>query len=277
MAKGAASGERGPTGTAKATRLDAPSCRRLNAGMRCSRPTLLVSLFLSLSLQAEPPVPGDGTGDSEASIPNTLTAAEKAAGWRLLFDGHTTQGWRGFKKSAFPSQGWAVEDGLLIKQPRVRGGDIITTETFLDFELSWEWRIRPGGNNGIKYFITEERNGAIGHEYQMIDDTRVRDPKGTTASFYGVLPPLASKPAPRINKWNQSRIVVQGQRAEHWLNGVKVLDYELGSPTVLAAVAESKFKDVPGFGAKLRGHILLTDHTDEAHFRNIKIRALPLN
>jgi hypothetical protein len=234
----------------------------------------LVSLSLTLNLSADPAAPGIVTAGSEPAAPNKLSDAERAAGWRLLFDGHTTQGWRGFKQTGFPALGWSVEAGLLIKQPRVRGGDIITTETFLDFELIWEWRIHPRGNNGVKYFITEERDGAIGHEYQMIDDSQVRDPKGSTASFYAVLPPLANKPAPRIDDWNQSRILVQGQRVEHWLNGIKVLEYELGSPTVLAAVAKSKFRDVTGFGSKLRGHILLTDHTNEAHYRNIKIRPL---
>jgi hypothetical protein len=245
--------------------------------MRFPRPCYLGSLLLALTLSAQNSAPLLAADAAAASVHNTLSDTEQAEGWRLLFDGVTSQGWRGFKKPGFPSQGWSVEHGLLVKQPRIRGGDIITTETFLDFELSWEWRIGPGGNNGVKYFITEERSGAIGHEYQMIDDSRVRDPKGTTASFYGVLPPAANKPAPKIDDWNHSRIRVQDQQVEHWLNGVKVLEYEPGSPTVLAAVALSKFKDVPGFGSKLRGHILLTDHTDEAFYRNIKIRILPSN
>jgi hypothetical protein len=211
----------------------------------------------------------------ETPPPNTLTDAEMASGWRLLFDGATTRGWRGFKRDSFPGQGWVVRDGLLIKQQGVRGGDIVTSDAFLDFELSWEWRIGPGGNSGVKYFVTEEDNRAAGHEYQMIDDARVRDPKGTTASFYDVLPPSPDKPAPRIDDWNQSRIVVRDRRVEHWLNGIKVLDYEPGSLEVLAAVAASKFKNSTGFGFKSRGRILLTDHTDEAHFRNIKIRVPP--
>lgn len=241
-----------------------------------SAPVILLVLFhLALGLRAEAPAPATTATDPAATELNTLSPTEKAAGWRLLFDGRTTQGWRGFKQTSFPNQGWVIEDGLLIKQPRVRGGDIVTTDTFLNFELTWEWRIRKGGNNGVKYFITEERSSAVGHEYQMIDDSRVQDPKGMTAAFYAILPPSADKPSPRIDDWNQSRILVQGQRVEHWLNGLKVLEYELGSPTVLAAVARSKFKNVPGFGTKLRGHILLTDHTDEAHFRNLKLRELP--
>jgi hypothetical protein len=243
--------------------------------MRSTPAGLLLLLNLALALGAEPPASGTADDRPGSATANTLSDAEIAAGWRLLFDGHTTQGWRSFKQSSFPQQGWVVQDGLLVKQPRVRGGDIITTDTFLDFDLTWEWRIPKGGNNGVKYFITEERNSAVGHEYQMIDDSRVREPKGMTASFYAVLPPAADKPPVRIDDWNQSRILVQGRRVEHWLNGVKVLEYEPGSPTVLAGVAQSKFRSVPDFGHKLRGHILLTDHTDEAHFRNIKIRVLP--
>ena len=216
-----------------------------------------------------------GAEPAQRAAPDTLTAAEQAAGWTLLFDGSTSSGWRGFKQSAFPEKGWQIEDGVLKKLAGVRGGDIITSRTFGDFELSWEWRIPAGANNGVKYFITEARASAIGHEYQMIDDARIKDPKGTTAAFYDVLPPRPDKRPPRIGDWNRSRILVQGNHVEHWLNGDRVLTYELGSPEVRAAVARSKFKNVEGFGAKLRGHILLTDHNDEAWFRNLKLRELP--
>src|SRR5262245_15456652 len=206
--------------------------------------------------------------------PNELTPAEKADGWKLLFDGKTTAGWRSFKKDTFPEKGWIVEDGCLKKVANVQGGDIITKETFDNFDLRWEWRMSPKSNNGLKYFITEERSSAIGHEYQMIDDSLEAKDKFKTASFYHVLPPRAgTKPRPP-GEWNESRIIVIGNHVEHWLNGAMVLDYELGSSEVKAAVAESKFKDVKGFGEKLKGHILLTDHKDEACFRNIKVREL---
>jgi len=264
-ASSSAAGSTSCTGSCSSTDHPRPSD---NIAMRHS--LLIRSLFIlgaaALARGAEP---------AEASPPNTLTAAEQVAGWKLLFDGRTTAGWRGFNKPAFPDQGWIVGDGALKKVAGVRGGDIITAETFDDFELSWEWRIPPGANNGVKYFITEARGTAVGHEYQMIDDTRVKDPKGATASFYDVVPPKAGKRPPRIGEWNASRIVVHGNHVEHWLNGDKVLEYELGSPEVLAAVAKSKFKSVPGFGAKLRGHLLLTDHNDEAWFRNLKLRELP--
>jgi hypothetical protein len=210
-----------------------------------------------------------------SAAPNELTSAEKADGWKLLFDGKSTAGWRSFKKQTFPDKGWIVEDGCLKKVADVHGGDILTAATFNDFDLRWEWRIPPRANNGVKYFITEERNGPIGHEYQLIDDSLVKEGKSSTASFYEVLPPSADKPLKPPGQWNESRILVKGSRVEHWLNGQKVLEYELGSEQVKQGVAASKFKNVKGFGEKLKGHILLTDHRDEAWFRNIKIRELP--
>jgi hypothetical protein len=145
-------------------------------------------------------------------------------------------------------------------------------ELFTDFELRWEWRIGPDGNNGIKYLVTEDRPSSPGHEYQMIDDAILPDPKHQTASFYDVLPPQTK---PRVNPpgtWNESRIVIRGQHVEHWLNGDKVLAYELGSPEVRAAIAKSKFKEARGFGEKIKGPILLTNHQRETWFRNIRIR-----
>ena len=135
---------------------------------------------------------------TNAAEVNTLTADQKAAGWKLLFDGKSLTGWRGFKKKEAPKQGWVIEEGILKKQKGVSGGDIITDQTFGDFDLEWDWLISPGGNNGIKYFITEERTSAIGHEYQMLDDAVHPDgklgAKRTTASFYDVLPPSDKKP-----------------------------------------------------------------------------------
>jgi hypothetical protein len=223
--------------------------------------TLLILAILPLSTQAAPDVPA------------SLTAEEKASGWQLLFDGVTTNGWRGFRSKTFPRQGWVVENGCLKKIGKVRGGDIISLEQFSEFDLQWEWRVPPRCNNGLKYFVVESR-GAIGHEYQMIDDALIKNPKGSTASFYDVLPPRADKPLNPPGEWNHSRVLVKGTHVEHWLNGTKVVEFELGSPAVKAAVAESKFKDVPGFGDPTKGHILLTDHGDEAWYRNIKIRNL---
>ncbi len=214
--------------------------------------------------------------NSTAAEPNTLTDAERAAGWKLLFDGRSLAGWRAYGSQAKPGDGWQVEDGLLKKLKGVRGGDIITEQKFGDFELSWEWRIEAGGNNGIKYLVTEERRGAPGHEYQLLDDDGHPDGRGAakrqTASFYDVLPPAADKPLKPPGEWNHSRIVIQGDRVEHWLNGAQVLEYALGSPEVKAGIAASKFKNAAGFGEKIEGHLMLTDHHDACWFRNVKIR-----
>jgi hypothetical protein len=219
-----------------------------------------------------------------ASPPNQLTPAEKKAGWRLLFDGRTTSGWRGFKKTDFPAARWVVRDGALAHVRRGGGddhggADIVTVDTFSDFDLRFEWRISPAGNSGLKYFVTEEREGPIAHEYQVLDDDRHPDgkigPHRQTAAFYDVLPPAANKPLRAVGEWNDSRILVRGNHVEHWLNGGKVLEYELGSAEVKAAIARSKFKDVAGFGTRIAGHILLQDHGDEVAFRNLKILGFP--
>ena|SRR2546423_160643 len=217
--------------------------------------------------------------DVSAGESNHLSDMEKQSGWRLLFDGRTTKGWRGYKHTAMPAKGWKVEAGILTKVGGEHGGDIITEEKFDNFELSWEWRISPAGNNGLKYLVTEDRPSAPGHEYQMIDDTKNHDakvgPHRATGSFYDVLPPADDKPLKPAGEWNHSRVVIQGNHVEHWLNGKKVLEYELGSDAVKAAIAKSKFKNAPAFGEKIRGHIMLTDHGDECSFRNIRIRELP--
>jgi hypothetical protein len=215
---------------------------------------------------------------AKAAESGALTDSDRAAGWKLIFDGKSLNGWRSYKAQDKPKPGWTVDDGILKKKKGVPGGDLMTVDTFGDFDLEWEWRVEPGGNNGVKYFITEERGSAIGHEYQMIDDEGHPDGRmgahRTTASFYDVLPPDPKKPLNPPGQWNRSRVLVQGNHVEHWLNGKKVLEYELGSPAVMAAVQQSKFKSVKGFGTKVRGHILLTDHQDECWFRQIKIREL---
>jgi len=218
------------------------------------------------------------TGVLLAAESGGLSEKDQAAGWKLLFDGKSLNGWRGYKAQDKPKPGWTVDEGILKKKKGVPGGDLMTVQTFGDFDLEWDWRVEPGGNNGLKYFITEGRGSAIGHEYQMIDDEGHPDgrmgAKRTTASFYDVLPPDAKKPLNPPGQWNHSRVLVQGNHVEHWLNGKKVLEYELGSTAVMDAIQQSKFKTVKGFGTKVRGHVLLTDHQDECWFRQIKIREL---
>ena len=205
------------------------------------------------------------------------------AAWKLLFDGRTTQGWHTFKKQSFPDKGWVVEDGWLHclgKGGRSKdGGDIITDAEFNDFELQWEWKLATAGNSGVKYFVLESRPLALGHEYQMLDDERATgadkgNRKQLTAAFYAVVAPTTRPPVKPPGEINSSRVIVKGNHVEHWLNGVKVLEYECGSEAVKAAVAASKFKDTAGFGDKVKGHLLLQDHSSEVWFRNVRIRAL---
>jgi hypothetical protein len=210
---------------------------------------------------------------------NTLTPTEQKDGWKLLFDGKSLAGWRTYKDGGKIGAGWVVEDGLLKKQAKISGGDIMTEQPIpatADWELAWEWRIAEKGNNGVKYFITEARKGTLGHEYQLLDDNGHPDgkvgPHRQTASFYDVMPPAADKPMKPVGQWNHSRIVVKGSTVQHWLNNAKVLEYVLGSDAVKAAVAKSKFKNIGDFGTKVAGHILLTDHGDECSFRNVKLR-----
>jgi len=207
---------------------------------------------------------------------NSLTNAEEKAGWQLLFDGKDLNAhWRNIGQKEVTGKGWIIEKGILVKQEGKEAGNLLTRRTWTDYEFTWEWKIGPKGNNGVKYMVLEKR-GAIGHEYQMIDDRHWQQkPMSQTGTFYVVLPREVKLAEPvRIDKWNQSRIKVQGKKVEHWLNGQKILTYSLGGNRVLAGVAKSKFKKFPGFGKKVTGHILLTDHKDRCEFRNLKIREI---
>jgi hypothetical protein len=210
--------------------------------------------------------------------PNQLSSDEKTGGWKLLFDGQTTKGWHTFKGTSFPAKGWIVEDGWLHCLGK-DGGDVVSDVEYDQFDLQWEWKLEPGGNSGLKYFVLSSRNSAIGHEYQMLDDQRnpdgkLAEGKHVTASFYDVLKPGVAPPSKPLGEINQSRVLVKGNHVEHWINGVKVLEYECGSEAVKAAVAESKFKNVPSFGNRVKGHLLLQDHRSNVWFRSIKIRDL---
>jgi len=231
---------------------------------------LFISVMLALSFALQSTV-------ATKTPLNTLTAAERTDGWQLLFDGRTLDAWRGYRRDALPESGWEIKDGTIRTIPKAKGGELITRKKFDDFEFAWEWRVAPGGNNGVKYFVTEERPQSPGHEYQMIDDAGYPGKLSAnhrTADFYDVLPAAPDKPIRPAGEWNESRIVVRGKRVEHWLNGRNVLTYELGSEPVKAGIEKSKFKGHAGFGEKIAGHVMLTYHQDECSYRNLKIREL---
>jgi hypothetical protein len=232
-----------------------------------------------------------------ASAANTLSADEKAAGWRLLWDGRTSGGWRSAKAETFPANGWMIKDGELHVldsggAEAIGGGDIITREQYAQFELVADFKITPGANSGIKYFVqpglaaitsTGEKaavGSAIGLEFQILDDALHpdaklgRDGNRTIGSLYDLIPAAAGKRPNPIGEWNTARILVQGTRVEHWLNGSKVLEYERGSAAFRAAVAASKYKNIPGFGEWPAGHILLQEHGNAVAYRNVKIRVI---
>jgi len=229
----------------------------------------------------------------ENLLPNTLSPYEQRKGWRLLWDGRSTQGWRSARADRFPEKGWKIENGALTVletggDESAAGGDIITREKFSNFELKLEFKITEGANSGIKYFVDPELNkgpgSAIGLEYQILDDARHPDAQlgvrgnRTLASLYDLIPaenlsvPGRGKPFRGPGQWNQARIVVRGNHIEHWLNGFKMVEYERNTPMFRALVAYSKYKVWPNFGELPEGHILLQDHGNEVSFRSIKIR-----
>jgi len=206
--------------------------------------------------------------------PNTLSDAQRQAGWRSLFDGSTTTGWRGYKASDVPA-GWRVVDGTLTKTGST--GDLLTRDQFGDFELSLEWKIAPGGNAGIFYRSTEEYNHIYwsAPEYQLLDDAGAPDGQDrltAAGSAYALYPSPAGivKPA---GEWNAARIVVRGAHVEHWLNGKKLVEYELWSPDWEAKVKASKFAAYPNYGRAKRGYIgIQGDHDGMLSLRNVRIR-----
>ena len=253
--------------------------------MRSNRPgflTLTVASYLSVACAA-------------AQRPNELSTAERAAGWRWLFDGRSLAGWRGLGYDSVPTAHWRVVDGAIAKMPNAKvqrqadgqpaaGGDLMTVDSFRDFDLEFEWRVTPGANSGVKYNVSEElslkhagNHAALGFEYQVLDDVLHPDNKVAThlaGGLYDIIAPIATKPLRRVGEWNSARVVLLGNHGEHWLNGVKIVEYDLATPRLDSLLEQSKYKPIPGFAERRRGHIVLQDHGDEVYFRNIRIREL---
>jgi hypothetical protein len=224
------------------------------------------------------------------TVPNTLTDFEVKSGWKLLFDGESSRGWRGAYKDSFPGKGWEIREGNITVlssegHESANGGDIVTLDQYKAFDLSFDFKITPGANSGVKYFVTlKEKNegSAIGLEYQVLDDSLHPDAKlgiagnRTMASLYDLIPSAKQQRFIHpVGKWNTGRIIVYpNNHVEHYLNGIKVLEYERGSAAFRALVAVSKFKIWPNFGEAPEGHILLQDHGNEVSYRSIKIRVM---
>ena len=209
----------------------------------------------------------------------TDTSGEEDNEWTELFNGSNTEHWRGFHMDDFPESGWNIEEGELRNDGSGAGG-LITREQYANFILEWEWRLfDEGGNSGVKYFVKErsDREGkyAFGLEYQMLDDGgHALDDYHTAGALYEFFPPVAEKQLLGVGQFNTSKLVVDGNHVEHWLNGLKVVEYERGGEEFLAMKAKSKFSDRPEYGLHKEGHILLQDHSSRVGFRNIRIKIL---
>lgn len=224
------------------------------------------------------------------NIPNNISAQEKRNGVRLLWDGTSTNGWRGAYKPAFPAKGWEIKDGTLNVAPSdgkesTNGGDIVTTEEFSAFDLEFDFKLTEGANSGVKYFVTEKEGNtgsAIGLEFQVLDDEKHPDAKLGAAgnrkigSLYDLIPSYKfTNSHKKIGEWNHGRVVVYpNNRVEHWLNGHLVVTYMRGDNIFKALVARSKYEKYEGFGLAEKGRILLQDHGDAVSFRSIKIKTL---
>ena len=221
---------------------------------------------------------------------NQLTIGEKKNGWKLLWDGKTTNGWRGARLDEFPAEGWEIKDGILSVLASgggesAAGGDIVTKEVYGNFELKVDFKLTEGANSGIKYYVDTKANkgsgSSIGLEYQILDDAKHPDAKlgnhdgsRTVSSLYDLIQADLNKPIHPVGEWNSAHIISKDNHVEHWLNGAKVLEYERSSDAYRKLVSESKYVKYPKFGESELGHLLLQDHGDYVSFKNIKIRPI---
>ena len=267
--------------------------------VRVTRVIAAASLGISIACTSAPrsgDTPADGSTSDGAASPNVLTAAEAKAGWQLLFDGKTLSGWHGLGFTNTPPGLWTVEDGAIKHVEKGRGPvqadgqpltgmDLISDRSFGDFELAWEWKIAEAGNSGVKYNVSESLSTAMapphaakGWEYQINDDEKNEDNKVAShrsGSLYDLLPPNEKKRVNPAGQWNRAAIIFRGNHGEHWLNGEKIVEFDLGTARFDSAFAASKYKAYPSwFPARRTGQIVLQDHGDVVWFRDIKIREL---
>lgn len=230
-----------------------------------------VVLYVALSSEAE----DTSTDPSVSDTVNVLTEDEREAGWKRLFDGSTLDDWRGYQQDQVPS-GWTVDEGAIHFQGEGHeGGTLLTAERYDHFELRIEWKISSEGNSGIMYRVTEEDDVPYksGPEFQVLDNAAVDDPVHQAGALYGLYPTQTDATNP-VGEFNESRILVRGSHVEHWMNGTKLLEAEMGSDQWNQRVSETKFADYPHFAEAEAGYIALQDHGDPVWFRDIKLRPL---
>jgi hypothetical protein len=238
---------------------------------------LLCATLVSACTQKD----NNGNEDQTESQENALTQSEKEEGWQLLFDGKSMENFRGFRKDAVPSA-WQIEDGAIVRAGD-GGGDLITKDQYKNFELSIDWKISEGGNSGIMYHVSEDtvyhETYNSGPEMQVLDDERHPDAKKgvngnrKAGALYDLIP-LSTPAVKPAGEWNTARLLVKDGHVEHWLNGKKVVEYEIGSPQWDSLILQSKFAPMKGFGREEQGHIALQDHGNKVSYKNIKIRVL---
>jgi len=242
-----------------------------------NRRVLLITLAMAMPVIATVATP---RAQAPAPAPNTLTAGERKEGFKLLFDGKTLDQWRGYKMPAMP-ENWTVVDGTInLTTPR-RAVDIISIEEFSDFDFKFDWKlgeIPAGSNSGVMFYVTEEGDATYhsGPEYQVLDNARHPDGKNpltTSGACYAIYAPTRDVTRP-IGEWNEGRIVINKGKVQHWLNGEKVVEYDMNSADWKAKVLGSKFKEWPIFGMARKGHLALQQHGGPVAYRNLKIRRL---
>ena len=261
--------------------------------------TLVMMVFAAGMLVAQdkptppPGAPADATAQPDQPVeikPYVLSDEERAAGWRLIFDGKNNYGLRGLTYNDFINRGWRIDRGSLFCVKEIKdmglmtGGHLITTDQFLDFEFKFEWKLSVSGKSGIMYFATGTRDKPEGFIYSIMDDVHNPDglkggPIRRTGALYNIIPPVEGKKLNEADHWNEGRIIVEGNHVEHWLNGEKVVDYTLGSPEfqqqLAASAAATGFRGNPAsWGKKFKTALLIMDDGEEVEFRNLRIRPI---